>query len=83
MLNAKLAVFLSATLGNMTELNLANFEDLYDGIIKDRGSSALWFYPAAVSIYLPLLSILLANVQTGINYPCSSANVTHKGITSR
>ena len=45
-------VFLNANITDTTELNMANFQDLYSGIIKDRGSSALWFYPAAVSHHL-------------------------------
>jgi Ran GTPase-activating protein (RanGAP) involved in mRNA processing and transport len=47
-------VFLNTGITNTTELNMANFQDIYSGIIKDRGSSALWFYPAAVSHHLLL-----------------------------
>jgi hypothetical protein len=45
-------LFLNADITNTTELSLANFQDIYSSIIKDRGSSALWFYPAAVSHHL-------------------------------
>lgn len=33
----------------LAELNNATFYSIYSGIIKSRGSSALWFYPAAAS----------------------------------
>ena len=60
MLDAKLAVFLDPDyIGNTTELNVDNFLDLYSEIIKARGSSALWFYPACVSIYLSLFFVHL------------------------
>jgi hypothetical protein len=59
LLSAKLQYFLNDP-SNTTVVNLANFEDLYSSIIKDRGSSALWFYPAAVGIYL-IVSIFLAD----------------------
>jgi hypothetical protein len=52
LLYAKLNVFLRAKAGNTTELNRANFQDLYSGIVKDRALSGLWFYPAAVGIHL-------------------------------
>jgi len=55
LLYAKLALFLDADVGNTTALSLANFEDLYSSIIKDRGSAALWFYPAAGSTILALV----------------------------
>jgi hypothetical protein len=44
--------FLNTDITNTTELSFANFQDLYSSIIKDRGSSALWFYPAAASHHL-------------------------------
>ena len=52
---AKLGNFLSSDLTNTTvtaAINRPVFEDIYDGILKDRGSSALWLYPAAVSSFL-------------------------------
>lgn len=48
----KLDIFINADLTNTTELNAANYSDLLDGIIRDRGSSALWFYPACVGIFI-------------------------------
>jgi hypothetical protein len=58
LLDAKLALFLDPDyIGNTTELNPDNYLDLYSEIIKARGSSALWFYPACVSIYLSLFLV--------------------------
>jgi len=54
LLYAKLNVFLHAKAGNTTELNLANFEDLYSSIIIGRALPGLWFYPAAGSVILAL-----------------------------
>jgi hypothetical protein len=48
----KLNIFINADPTNTTELNVAGFSDLLDGIIRDRGSSALWFYPASVSFFI-------------------------------
>ena len=62
MLDAKLTLFLDPDyIGNTTELNADNYMDLYSEIIKARGSSALWFYPACVSIYLSLFLIHLTD----------------------
>ena len=54
--------FLNADITNTTELSYANFQDIYSSIIKDRGSSALWFYPAAVSHHLSLCDYLLLTI---------------------
>ncbi|KIM88201.1 hypothetical protein PILCRDRAFT_250405 [Piloderma croceum F 1598] len=59
LLSAKMEVFLNANITDTTELNMANFQDLYSGIIKDRGSSALWFYPAAGATILALVLMSL------------------------
>jgi len=58
LLSAKLQYFLNDP-SNTTVVNLANFEDLYSSIIKDRGSSALWFYPAAGATILALVLMCL------------------------
>jgi hypothetical protein len=61
LLDAKLSLYLDLT--NTTDITSANFNDIYSGIIKDRASSALWFYPAAVGIHLPSPAIpLLTNL---------------------
>jgi hypothetical protein len=55
---AKLGNFLSSDFTNTTvtaAINRPVFEDIYDGILKDRGSSALWLYPAAGSTVLALV----------------------------
>jgi len=48
LLSAKMDVFVSADPSNTTEINRATFEDIHNDILKGRGSSVLWFYPAAV-----------------------------------
>ena len=48
-----------AVIGNTTELNLANFEDLYSDIIKDNALAGLWFYPAAVGIHPSICPVVL------------------------
>lgn len=48
LLSAKLNNFVYADITNTTALSLANFQDILSSIVTDRGSSALWFYPAAV-----------------------------------
>jgi len=84
LLYAKLDVFLHAVIGNTTELNLANFEDLYNGIIKDRALAGLWFYAAAVGIYPSCPVVLLTGlIQIGIGYPRYGFNITDNTATSR
>jgi len=59
LLQAKFEVFLDANPGNTTALNMANFQDIRSSLIKDKGSSALWFYPAAGSTILALVLMSL------------------------
>lgn len=50
---AKILNFLNVdtSTGNTSVVNMESFQDLRSGIVKDRGSPALWLYPAAVSLY--------------------------------
>jgi len=50
LLSAEMGVFLYAPLINSSEISEATFENLYNGILKSRGSSALWLYAAAVGL---------------------------------
>jgi hypothetical protein len=79
-----LDVFLHAEIGNTTELNLANFEDLYSGIIKNRASAGLWFYAASVGIHPSCIVVLLTSlIQIGIGYPRYGVNITDNTAASR
>ncbi|KZP30473.1 hypothetical protein FIBSPDRAFT_1038145 [Athelia psychrophila] len=53
LLFAKLYAFTYAD--QIDELTYAKFLDIYSGILKDRGSSALWLYPAAGATILGLV----------------------------
>ena len=55
---AKLDLFLSADVLDATQVNNVTALDIYGDIFKDRGSTALWFYPAAVSILILHFSLL-------------------------
>ena len=52
LLLAKILNFLNddTSTGNTSVVNMESFQDLRSGIVKDRGSPALWLYPAAVSL---------------------------------
>ncbi|KAF7976379.1 hypothetical protein HWV62_6951 [Athelia sp. TMB] len=55
LLFAKLNALLATDPTNTTALNYASLQDIYSGILKDRGSSALWLYPAAGATILGLV----------------------------
>jgi hypothetical protein len=48
---AKWQIFVTSAPGNTTQVNMANWWEVYDGMIKSRGSSITWFYPVAVGLY--------------------------------
>ncbi|KZP30495.1 hypothetical protein FIBSPDRAFT_1038164 [Athelia psychrophila] len=52
---AKANIFLTAGMTNSTELTEANYNDIWSGIIMDRGSSELWLFPAAGASVLTLV----------------------------
>lgn len=54
LLGAKLGTFLLNPT-NTSELTFVNFVDIYSDILKNNGSSCLWFYPASVSVSLCFL----------------------------
>ena len=47
-LRLKLYIFTNANWDNVTELTDTKFWDILESVIRDRGSSGLWFYPATV-----------------------------------
>lgn len=57
---AKVQIFLNASPNNGTRVNEANWWDIYDGLTTSRGSSVLWFYPAAGTtlVALAMLSLI-------------------------
>ncbi|KZP30511.1 hypothetical protein FIBSPDRAFT_1038176 [Athelia psychrophila] len=52
---AKANTFLSVNMTNSTYLTQANYNDIRTGVILDRGSSELWFFPAAGASVLALV----------------------------
>jgi hypothetical protein len=50
-LGAKLANFLNAHPSNSTIVNISQFFDIYGELLRERGSSVLWFYGAAVCAF--------------------------------
>lgn len=56
---AKLQIFLTAPPNNTTEVNVANWWNIYDGMVRSLGSSVLWFYPAAGSTLVALAFLSL------------------------
>jgi len=59
LLSAKMSAFMSAHPGDTTQINMENFEDIHNQILKDRGSFVLWLYPAAGSTILALVLMSL------------------------
>ncbi|KZP30448.1 hypothetical protein FIBSPDRAFT_108590 [Athelia psychrophila] len=81
LLFAKLYAFTYADTSNKTEqineLTYANLLDIYSGILKDRGSSALWLYPAAGATILALvLMSCIKGMPRGISFRSDSKS-TH------
>jgi hypothetical protein len=52
LLAVKLNIFINAYWSETEELTDAKYRDIKEGIIRDRGSSGLWFYPATVRVLL-------------------------------
>lgn len=57
LLSGKMDAFLSADPSNTTKINRATFEDIHNDILKFRGSSVLWLYPAAVGTSIIFSSV--------------------------
>jgi hypothetical protein len=58
-LAAKLANFVEADASNSTVVGIPQFADIYDDLLRERGSSVLWFYGAAVCTFSYVVYILL------------------------
>ncbi|KAF7983410.1 hypothetical protein HWV62_22441 [Athelia sp. TMB] len=56
---AQANIFLDASMTNATALNEKNYSEIWSGIILDRGSSELWFFPAAGAAVLALVVMSL------------------------
>ncbi|KZP30475.1 hypothetical protein FIBSPDRAFT_109127 [Athelia psychrophila] len=81
MLFARLYAFATADASNKTEqinhLTFSSFLNIYSDILKDRGSSALWLYPAAgATILAPVLMSCIKGMPRGISFH-SDNNSTH------
>ncbi|KZP30533.1 hypothetical protein FIBSPDRAFT_926382 [Athelia psychrophila] len=56
---AKANTFLTVSMTNATYLTEANYNDIWSGVIFDRGSSELWLFPAAGASILALVVMSL------------------------
>lgn len=81
LLSAKLVFLTNIDLTNtttaITALTLAAFWDTLTGIVEDRGSSALWFYPSCVYFIPFVLALKLFTKYSyiGCNDPGLGAHV--------
>jgi hypothetical protein len=57
LLELKLYIFTNAYWNDTAGLTDDNFWDIKGGVIRERGSSGLWFYPAIVGIPSPIPSL--------------------------
>jgi hypothetical protein len=74
---AKMQIFVTASASNVTQVNMANWWEIYNELIRSRGSSVLWFFPAAGStlVTLAILSLIKGGPQDALECASISSRI--------